>query len=164
MPADPVTQQLGVPGPWHERLPHFRPGYTPSSGEELQSEYLVPRGRAVEALAALNPIADLIASVLQIAEIRTVAADEEWLSPAYQRDSAAFHFTWRKDPAAVTPVLAAIEERLAPFGARPHWGKLFVMEPTALYPRLPDFRKLLTRYDPAGKFRNDFISRNVIGR
>jgi xylitol oxidase len=164
MPAGPVTQQLGVPGPWHERLPHFRPGYTPSSGEELQSEYLVPRRLAVEALAALNPIADRIASVLQIAEIRTVAADEEWLSPAYQRDSAAFHFTWRKDPAAVTPVLAAIEERLAPFGARPHWGKLFVMEPASLYPRLPDFGKLLTRYDPAGKFRNDFINRNVTGR
>ena len=164
VPPDNVTEQLGVPGRWQERLPHFRSGYTPSSGDELQSEYLVPRGLAVEALAALDPIADRIASVLRISEIRTVAADEEWLSLAYRRDSAAFHFTWRKDPAAVMPVLAAIEERLAPFAARPHWGKLFVMEPTSLYPRLADFGKLLARYDPAGKFRNDFINRNVIGR
>jgi alditol oxidase len=167
MPASHTTQQLGVPGPWHERLPHFRPEYTPSSGDELQSEYLVPREHAVEALAALNPLADRIASVLRIAEIRTVAADDLWLSMAYQRDSAAFHFTWRKDTTAVLPVLAAMEERLAPFGARPHWGKLFVLEPPALrtlYPRLPDFEDLLARYDPAGVFRNDFIDRRVIGR
>jgi alditol oxidase len=166
MPAGYTTQQLGVPGPWHERLPHFRPEYTPSNGDELQSEYLVPRDRAVEALAALNPVADRIASVLRIAEIRTVAADELWLSMAYQRDSAAFHFTWRNDMAAVIPVLAAIEERLAPFDARPHWGKVFVMEPSALralYPRLPDFENLLARYDPAGTFRSDFIRDRVIG-
>jgi alditol oxidase len=151
-----TTQQLGVPGPWHERLPHFRPEYTPSSGDELQSEYLVPRGLAVQALAALDPIADRIAAVLRIAEIRTVAADDLWLSPCYQRDSAGFHFTWRQDTEAVIPVLAAIEERLAPCAARPHWGKLFVLNPAPLYPRLPDFRKLLARYDPQGKFRNEF--------
>jgi alditol oxidase len=167
MPAGYTTQQLGVPGPWHERLPHFRAEYTPSNGDELQSEYLVPRERAVEALGALNPVADRIAPVLRIAEIRTVAADDLWLSMAYQRDSVAFHFTWLKDTAAVIPVLAAIEEQLAPFGARPHWGKVFVMEPPALralYPRLPDFESLLARYDPAGKFRNDFIRGRVTGR
>jgi xylitol oxidase len=152
-----TTQQLGVPGPWYERLPHFRPEYTPSSGDELQSEYLLPRELAVQALAALNPIAQQIAPVLRIAEIRTIAADDLWLSPFYQRDSAGFHFTWRQDTAAVTPVLAAIEERLAPFGARPHWGKLFLMKPAPLYPRLPDFRNLMARYDPAGIFRNEFI-------
>ena len=154
-----TTRQLGVPGPWFERLPHFRPEYTPSSGDELQSEYLVPRELAVQALAALNPIARQIAPVLRIAEIRTIAADDLWLSPCYRRDSAAFHFTWRQDAEAVTPVLAAIEERLAPFGARPHWGKLFVMNPAPLYPRLPDFRNLMARYDPDGKFRNEFIDR-----
>jgi alditol oxidase len=152
-----TTQQLGVPGPWHERLPHFRPEYTPSSGDELQSEYLVPRELAVQALAALNPIAHQIAPVLRIAEIRTIAADDLWLSPCYRRDSAAFHFTWRRDADAVTPVLTAIEERLAPFAARPHWGKLFVMKPAQLYPRMPDFRHLMARYDPAGTFRNKFI-------
>jgi alditol oxidase len=152
-----TTQQLGVPGPWHERLPHFRPGYTPSSGDELQSEYLVPRELAVAALAALDPIADQIAAVLRISEIRTIAADDLWLSPCYQRDSAGFHFTWRQDTRAVTPVLAAIEERLAPFAARPHWGKLFVMKPAGLYPRLPDFTDLAARYDPDGTFRNSFL-------
>jgi alditol oxidase len=159
MDAGATTEQLGVPGRWHERLPHFRPEYTPSSGDELQSEYLVPRGLAVEALAALNPIARQIAPVLRIAEIRTVAADDLWLSPCYQRESVAFHFTWQLDTAAVIPVLAAIEERLAPFGARPHWGKLFVMNPAGLYPRLPGFRNLMSRYDPDGTFRNEFTDR-----
>ena len=157
MPPGHTTQQQGVPGPWHERLPHFRPEYTPSSGDELQSEYLVPRGLAVQALAALDPIADRIASVLLISEIRTVAADDLWLSPCYQRDSVGFHFTWRQDTEAVTPVLAAIEERLAPFDARPHWGKLFVMKPAPVYPRLSDFGNLIARYDPEGTFRNEFI-------
>jgi xylitol oxidase len=148
-----TTVQLGVPGPWHERLPHFTAEGTPSSGDELQSEYLVPRERAVEALAALEPVADRIAAVLRISEIRTIAADDLWLSPCYQRDSAGLHFTWHKDTARVLPVLEAIEERLAPFAARPHWGKLFVASPAGLYPRLPDFEHLRDRYDPAGKFR-----------
>ncbi|HZR48748.1 MAG TPA: D-arabinono-1,4-lactone oxidase [Streptosporangiaceae bacterium] len=150
-----TTAQLGVPGPWHERLPHFTAEGTPSSGDELQSEYLVPREHATEALAALAPIADRIATALQISEIRTIAGDDLWLSPCYQRDSAAIHFTWRKDPANVLPVLEAIEERLAPFAARPHWGKVFVTSPAELYPRLPDFEQLRARFDPAGKFRND---------
>ena len=148
-----TTTQLGVPGPWHERLPHFTAEGTPSSGDELQSEYLVPREHAVEALAALDPVADRIAAVLRICEIRTIAADDLWLSPCYQRDSAGIHFTWRKDTARVIPVLEAIEERLAPFAARPHWGKLYVASPAHLYPRLPDFEHLRARYDPAGKFR-----------
>jgi xylitol oxidase len=157
MDPSATTQQLGVPGPWHERLPHFRPEYTPSSGDELQSEYLVPRELAVRALAALDPIADRIAAVLRIMEIRTIASDELWLSPFCQRNSAGFHFTWVQDFQAVTPVLAAIEERLAPFAARPHWGKVFLGEPGPLYPRLPDFAELMARYDPEGKFRNAFI-------
>jgi alditol oxidase len=154
------TEQLGVPGPWHERLPHFRPELPPGSGDELQSEYLLPRGSAVEALQALQPIASRISPVLRTCEIRTVAADELWLSPSYQRDSVAFHFTWIKDWAAVKPVLGEIEERLAPMHARPHWGKLFRTGPEdmpGLYPRLDDFRQLMRCYDPAGKFRNDLL-------
>src|SRR6201996_4716773 len=153
-----ATEQLGTPGPWHERLPHFRLAFTPSNGEELQSEYLVDRevaGPAVEAVAALG---DQIASVLQIAEIRTMAADDLWLSMAYQRDTVGFHFTWIKDEAAVAPVGSA----LAPFGARPHWGKVFSTSPETikgLYPRYDDFVALLSRYDPAGKFRNEFMDR-----
>jgi alditol oxidase len=164
MPPEHCTEQLGVPGPWHERLPHFRPDFTPSSGDELQSEYLLPRASAIDALNALAPIAGLLAPVVQITEVRTVAPDRLWLSPSYQRDTVAFHFTWIKDWPAVEPALAAVEERLAPLHARPHWGKLFATSPGlvgTLYPRLQDFRRLMHRCDPAGKFRNDFLDRYI---
>jgi alditol oxidase len=162
MPAANCTEQLGVPGPWHERLPHFRPDFTPSAGDELQSEYLLPRASAIDALHALQPIASQIAPVAQISEIRTIAADELWLSPSHQRETVAFHFTWIKEWAAVAPVVAQVEERLAPLQARPHWGKLFAMSPETvrgMYPRLDDFRRLMRGYDPAGKFRNDLLDR-----
>lgn len=162
MPAGFCTEQLGVPGPWHERLPHFRMEFTPSSGEELQSEYFVPRGYAVPALVALRSIRDRIAPILHISEIRTVAADELWLSPAYGRDSVAIHFTWVRDEPAVTAVLPLIEERLAPFLPRPHWGKLFTMDPEVLagrYERLAQFRSIRDQYDPEGTFRNRFVDR-----
>jgi xylitol oxidase len=148
-----------VPGPWHERLPHFRAAHTPSSGDELQSEYFVPRRHLVAAIEALDGIRDRIAPVLQVSEIRTVAADEHWLSPAYHRDSAAIHFTWVPDAAAVTALLPAIEERLAPLHPRPHWAKLFgphCADAVRHYERLPDFRRLHARHDPTGKFANDF--------
>ena len=157
-----ATQQLGVPGPWHERLPHFRAEFTPSSGQELQSEYLVARQVAAGAFDALASLGSLLAPVLQIAEIRTVAPDDLWLSPSFQRDTVALHFTWIKDTAAVTPVIAAMEHLLTPLGARPHWAKVFGMPPhvvRALYPRSADFQDLLSRYDPAGKFRNGFIDK-----
>ena len=162
MPAANCTEQLGVPGPWHERLPHFRPDFTPSAGDELQSEYLVPRASAIAALHAVAPIAGQLAPVVQISEIRTIAADDLWLSPSYRRDTVAFHFTWIRDWAAVAPVVAQVEERLAPLQARPHWGKLFAMSPGTVrgaYPRLDDFQQLMRAYDPAGKFRNDLIDR-----
>jgi xylitol oxidase len=160
------TQQLGVPGPWHERLPHFRPGFTPSSGDELQSEFLLPIAHAVDAIHALNQISDRLASVVQICEFRVVAADELWLSTAYRQDSVAFHFTWQPDLAAVLAVVELMEERLAPFGARPHWGKVFTATPESLharYERLPDFLDLARHYDPAGKFRNAYTAR-YLGR
>ncbi len=162
MPAENCTPQLGVPGPWHERLPHFRLGFTPSSGDELQSEYHVARDVAAEALAALDAVADRIAAVLQICELRTVAADPLWLSPNHGRDSLAIHFTWIGDEARVTPVVAAVEERLAPFAPRPHWGKVFGLDPAAVaaaYPRYADFLALLAELDPAGKFRTELLDR-----
>ena len=159
MPAATATPQLGVAGPWHERLPHFRPEFAPSSGAELQSEYLVARADAAAALAALDAIRAQLAPVLLISEIRTIAPDELWLSPAYQRPSVGFHFTWIPDADAVAPVLASIERALAPLRPRPHWGKLARLAPdtvSAAYPRMDDFRRLARELDPRGKFRNDF--------
>lgn len=162
MPARNCTQQLGVPGPWHERLPHFRLEFTPSSGDELQAEYFVAREDAPAALAAVYGLRDRVSPVLQISEIRAVAGDDLWLSPAQGRDSVAIHFTWISDAAAVTPVVAEVERALAPLRARPHWGKVFGVAPevlSGLYDRLPDFRALTRRYDPTGKFRNDLLDR-----
>lgn len=162
MPAENCTQQLGVPGPWFERLPHFRPEFTPSNGDELQSEFFVPRDRAREAFEAMRRLGERIAPVLLTSEIRTIAADDLWLSPAYQRDCFALHFTWLPDRAAVTPVLAAMEDALLPLGARPHWAKLFTSGPRAAlatYPQTPAFRRLLDRHDPNAKFRNEYIER-----
>ncbi|HTE19054.1 MAG TPA: FAD-binding protein [Armatimonadota bacterium] len=166
MPSEACTPQMGVPGPWNERLPHFRMDHTPSSGEELQSEYLLPREHAVEAVRAVARLQEHLAPLLQISEVRTVAADGLWMSPCYRHDCVAFHFTWHKDWPAVRKLLPLLEEQLAPFGARPHWGKLFTMPPSqvrSLYPRLPDFVELLRSHDPDGKFRNPFLDTYVFG-
>ena len=159
---DACTGQLGVPGRWYDRLPHFRPDFRPSAGDELQSEYLLPVAHAVPALHALDQIRDRLAPVLQICEIRAIAADELWLSPCYRQDSVAFHFTWIAEGASVLPVVALLERQLAPFGPRPHWGKLFTTTPEDLrarYERLPDFLGLMRRFDPSGKFRNAYTDR-----
>jgi xylitol oxidase len=166
MSAVHCTEQLGVPGPWFERLPHFRPDFTPSSGAELQSEYLLPRRHAIDAMHAVNEIRDRVAPVLQISEIRTIAADELWMSPSYRQETVAFHFTWIEDVREVLPVIRVLDERLAAFEARPHWGKLFTTPPEVLqsrYPRLPDFHDLVREYDPAGTFTNDFLDRHLFG-
>ncbi|HEU4913085.1 MAG TPA: D-arabinono-1,4-lactone oxidase [Actinomycetes bacterium] len=160
MPATFCTEQGGVPGPWHQRLPHFRLEFTPSAGDELQSEYLVPRQHAVAALDAVAGLRRQVAGVVQVCEVRTVASDELWLSPSFGRDSVGIHFTWRPDLPAVMPVLAALDDALAPFDPRPHWGKLFTTDPGTLrarYPRADDFVRLAHRYDPDGTFRNDFL-------
>ncbi|MFF7157732.1 FAD-binding protein [Streptomyces sp. NPDC008139] len=162
--ADPVncTSQQGVAGPWHERLPHFRPGFTPSSGAELQSEYLLPREHALPALHALAALGADIAPLLQICEVRTVAADRLWLSPAYGHDCVAFHFTWVPDTAAVLPVLARLERRLAPYAPRPHWGKVYVADAAEVrsrYPRMADFRALAAELDPDRTFSNAHLDR-----
>jgi xylitol oxidase len=165
MSAANSTVQLGVPGPWHERLPHFRPEFTPSSGAELQSEYLLPRRHAVAAVRELRALRERIAPLLHIAEIRTVAADELWLSPSYHRDTVGFHFTWIDDTAAVLPVVDAIEQCLAPFRPRPHWGKVFGMPPAVVdaeYARMPAFRELMREYDPHGTFRNAFLDEYLV--
>jgi xylitol oxidase len=165
---DPVncTRQLGVPGPWSDRLPHFRMGFTPSSGEELQSEYHLPREQAVAALQALRSLAGAIRPVLQVSELRTVAADRLWMSPQHGRETLSVHFTWHKDWPAVRRALVEVEAALAPFGARPHWGKLFLARAAdlaPLYGRLGDFTALAGRLDPRGVFVNDWLRRHVLG-
>ena len=162
--AENCTEQLGVPGPWYERLTHFRMGFTPSAGKELQSEFFVPRENAVEAILAVERLRDRITPHLLITEVRTIAADNLWMSPCYKQDSVAIHFTWKQDWPAVSKVLPVIEKELSPFNVRPHWGKLFTISPTVLqsrYARLPDFIKLAKHFDPEGKFRNDFLNTNI---
>ena len=164
--AEACTEQRGIPGPWHARLPHFRMDHTPSSGEELQSEYFVARRDAPAAFDALLSLGDRIAPLVQVSEIRTIAADDLWLSPAYGRPSVAFHFTWRPDWPGVRAMLPAIELALEPFEPRPHWGKLSVMPGDELrrrYERLPDFLALAARLDPGRKFRNEYVDRLVFG-
>jgi xylitol oxidase len=158
------TAQLGRPGPWSDRLAHFRMGFTPSSGEELQSELLVPREHAVAAIEAVRALADRIRPVLQVSEIRTTAADRLWMSPQHGRDTIGIHFTWAREPDAVARVLADLEAALAAFRARPHWGKLFrAADVGALYERRPDFVALAERLDPRGAFRNAWLEAHVIG-
>jgi xylitol oxidase len=166
--GDPVntTEQLGVPGPWSERLPHFRSGFTPSSGEEIQSEFFVARRDGPAALRALLAIAAPIRPLILTSEVRLIAADALWLSPMYERETVALHFTWRREPAAVQRAAAAIEDALAGLAVRPHWGKVFAMgaeQIAELYPRLPDFRALRDRLDPRGAFVNPWLRERVTG-
>jgi len=164
--AENCTEQMGVPGPWYERLPHFKMGFTPSSGVELQSEYFVPREHAVEAIFAVAKLGKQIGPHLFITEIRTIAADQLWMSPCNGQPSVAIHFTLKQDWPNVSKLLPKIEQQLAPFNAKPHWGKLFTMAPDrlkTLYPKMPDFLNLVKEYDPKGKFRNAFLNRNLYG-
>jgi xylitol oxidase len=165
---DPVncTRQLGLPGLWSDRLPHFRLGFTPSNGEEIQSEYLVARRHGVEAIDALRGLGAMLRPLLQVSEIRTIAADRLWMSPQYGQDTVGFHFTWRPDQEAVERVLTEVEAALRPFAARPHWGKLFLAGAESiapLYERVGDFAALVARADPRGAFRNDWLEARVLG-
>jgi xylitol oxidase len=162
--AENCTEQMGVPGPWYERLPHFRMGFTPSAGKELQSEYFVPRQHAVEAILAVERLRDQISPHLLISEIRIVAADSLWLSPCYKQACVTIHFTWKQDWPAVRKLMPMIEKELVPFKGRPHWGKLFTTSPAELrsiYAKLPEFVGLSKKYDPQGKFRNEFLDTNI---
>jgi alditol oxidase len=165
---DPVncTPQLGVPGAWSDRLPHFRMGFTPSKGEEIQSEYHVARPHAAAAIRAVRDLADTLRPVLLVCEVRTIAADALWMSPQHGQATVALHFTWTREPAAVAGVVADLEAALAPFEPRPHWGKVFLADAATLaprYERLPDFARLARRLDPRGAFRNDWLAAHVLG-
>ena len=162
--AENCTEQMGVPGVWYERLPHFKMGFTPSSGKELQAEYFVPARNAVDAIMAIQRMGKEISPHLFISEIRTIAADNLWLSPAHGQDMVAIHFTWKQEWSAVSKLLPKIEQELAPYNVKPHWGKLFSVPKSVLaarYARMNDFKALAQEYDPKGKFVNDYLSSNI---
>jgi alditol oxidase len=165
---DPVncTPQLGVAGLWSDRLPHFRMGFTPSKGDEIQSEFFVPRGGVVAAIEAMRDLGDRLEPLLLVSEVRTMAADRLWMSPQCGQATAALHFTWKREPEAVRRAVAQVEAALRPLGARPHWGKVFVARAAdiaPLYDRLGDFVALTERLDPRGAFRNAWLEERVLG-
>lgn len=157
---------FGVPGPWSERLPHFRTDVVPGPEGHLQSEYMVPRAQAPAAIERLRAIGGRIDRLLSGTEIRSMAGDRLWLSPAYGGDRIAIHFSWQREIAAVAAMTAEIEAMLLPLGARPHWGKIMHAPAAALaplYPQLPAFRDLSRSWDSGGKFHNDFLAAHVFG-
>jgi xylitol oxidase len=162
--AENCTEQMGKPGPWYDRLPHFKMGFTPSAGKELQTEYFVSRQHALDAILAVEKLHEQVSPYLMITEIRTIAADDLWMSPAYKQDSVAIHFTWKPEWPEVSKLLPIIERELAPYNPRPHWGKLFTMSHAQLrasYEKLSEFVALAKKFDPDGKFRNDFLNANI---
>ena len=164
MSAENCTEQMGIPGPWYDRLPHFKMGFTPSSGKELQTEFFIPKEKALEAILALEQIGDQIKTQLMITEIRTIAADELWMSPCYKQDCVAIHFTWEQNPKEVGTLVKLIEKELEPFDCRPHWGKVFSVDPAKLharYPKYTEFLDLARKFDPEGKFKNDYLDLNL---
>jgi xylitol oxidase len=159
-----ATDQLGEHGLWSDRLPHFKMGFTPSSGEEIQSEFHVPRDKGAAAIEALLSVRDRFADLAQAAEFRTTAADELWLSPQYRRDTLSIHFTWIRDQEAVNAAVGHIEEALSPFEALPHWGKVFSLRHVgARYEKISDFNRLRDRMDPRRKFSNPWLEKVVFG-
>jgi xylitol oxidase len=159
--AENATEQMGVPGAWYDRLPHFKMGFQPSVGKELQSEYFVPVEHTYEAMMAIEQLQEKISPYLFISEIRTIKADELWMSPCYKQTCVAFHFTWKQEIEVVLELLPLVEAHLAPFKPRPHWGKLFTMAPSVVqssYEKLADFKQLIRQHDPNGKFHNEYLS------
>jgi len=164
--AENCTDQMGVPGAWYERLPHFKMGFTPSSGKELQAEYFIPRHNAMDAILTIQKLGRQIGPHLFISELRTIDEDNLWMSPCYKQSSVTIHFTWKQEWEAVSKLLPVIEKELAPFNPKPHMGKLFTMSPSKLaarYKKINDFKKMVAQYDPNGKFRNEFLEQNVYG-
>jgi xylitol oxidase len=162
-----ATEQLGVPGPWYARLPHFRLEFTPSNGHELQSEFFVDRAHGPAAVRAVAQLAPVLAPVLQIGELRSIRSDEFWLSPTSGIDSLGLHFTWVLDEPAVRDAVAALEAALAPFDPRPHWAKVFTLPAgtvRARYSRLGEFAALAARWDPQRTFANAFLEHYLYER
>ena len=164
--AAPCTDQMNVVGPWYLRLPHFKMGFTPSAGAEIQTEFFVPLEHGYEAIRAVETLRDEITPHLIVTELRTIAADDQWMSMAYRRRSLAIHFTWKREPEAVMAVLPKIEAKLAAFGPRPHWAKVFTLKRPQLepvYPKMAEFQTLIKNHDPQQKFVNEYLRTDIFG-
>lgn len=161
-----TTDQMNTVGPWYQRLPHFKMEFTPSTGKEIQTEFFVPFEQGYQALLAVESLRDQITPHLFVTELRSIAADDLWMSMACKRRSLAIHFTWKSEPDAVRKIVAQVESKLAPFQPRPHWGKVFTLKSPQLapvYPRWNDFKQLAQEFDPKGKFRNAYMNDEVWG-
>ncbi len=162
--AENCTEQMGVPGVWYERMPHFKMGFTPSAGKELQSEFFIPIEHGYEAMMAIEKLHEKISPHIFISEIRAIKADNLWMSPCYQQTCVALHTTWKQEIDIVMGLIPLFEEAIAPFNPKPHWAKLFTIKPELLqskYKKLADFKALVKQYDPNGKFKNDFLNKNL---
>ncbi|MEM7538544.1 MAG: FAD-binding protein [Chloroflexota bacterium] len=162
--SDRILTPMRVPGPWYERLIHMYLKHPSGPGDELQTEYFVPRHHAIEAMSTVESLRAHLEPILDLTELRTIAADALWMSPAYGQDIVAIQFNWHNDGPGVSRFLPLLEEQLAPFEARPHWGKLFATSPAriqSLYERMADFQVLAQTYDPIGKFRNAFLDEYI---
>ena len=151
-----LTELGGVPGPWMLRLPHFRLDGQPSFGDEIQSEYFVTRSDAPAALRAVRELAPLVQPHLFVSELRTAASDDLWLSPAYQRDVLAIHFTWHNDPAGVRSVSAARRGGAGSVPGAPALGQAAPVRCRSGRARAPSPRRRARRVraaGPRGSFR-----------
>ena len=130
-------------------------------GESTQGLHRVLELLGVAAIQAVRTLAGQIAPLLFVNEIRTVAADQLWLGPAYGTDAVGIHFTWKPHEAAVRAFLPTLEAAL-PQTARPHWGKVFTLdgaEVRSRYERWDDFAALAARFDPERRLVNPYLER-----
>jgi len=154
------------PGLWSHRLPHFRSDEVPSVGAEVQSEFFVERALMGQAIERLRSIGDALEPVIMVSEIRTIGADNIWLSPQYQRDCAAFHFTWHHDVVAAHAAADLVTDTLAPLRPIPHWGKVFDprrFDFDQLYPNLRSALACFQEWDPTSTFTNAWMRNTISG-
>lgn len=164
-------------GAWPEHMHFFMDAGgrdTPLGVVSLHTEYFVARD---DLAAALRAVADAsqhwpawttwdgydptTQGVSHICEVRTIAQDALWLSPCYGRESVSIHFTLGMFPAECHRLVGELEAALAPFDARPHWGKLWLECPVDQYEMAPQFKELRAAMDPTGKFCGAFVQRAI---
>lgn len=130
-----------------------------------EQEYAIPRAAVPDALAEVKTLIERKGWRISFpVEVRSAAADDNWLSTAYGRESGyiAVHRYYREDP---TEYFRAVEDIMAAYDGRPHWGKMHTRDAEALrelYPRFDDFLAVRDRLDPDRRFENAYL-RRVLG-